>query len=470
MSSHREAPEISKDPVADSSDVYAFVSPDDPSKVTLIANYVPLQGPAGGPNFYEFGSDVLYEIHIDQDGGGTPDISYQFRFTTVNTNPNTFLYNLGPITSLTAPTWNRRQTYSVTRVVGGVSTVLGSNLPCPPCNVGPLSTPNYGSLAGAAVQTVDTNIKVFCGQRADAFYVDLGSVFDLADLRPFQQLHTHYGMMIPELDNPAAGKNSLANLNVHTIAIQIPKTKLTVGGVNPTDPAARSSVVGVWTTASRQVASVRTDANGDPVLSGPFKQVSRLGMPLTNEALIPIPKKDFWNKQPNNLDSQFQQYLKKPELAQLLPALYPNVFPNLAALNATNADRADILAIFHTGLPTGIVGGFQNYTGPTQADELRLNMAIAPASTPKNLGIIGGDLAGFPNGRRPLDDVFTIELRALAGATYPLVAPTYTPDGAASAVTDGLTSSDTDQTAKGTVALQPVFPYLGRPHDGYHTP
>ena len=143
MSSHREAPEISKDPVADSTDVYAFVSPDKPDTVTLIANYIPLQSPAGGPNFYEFGDDVLYEIHIDNNGDGRADISYQFRFSTTVRDPDTFLYNVGPIESLSSPNWNRVQTYSVS--VNGGS--LGSGLACPPCNIGPLSTPDYASLA-----------------------------------------------------------------------------------------------------------------------------------------------------------------------------------------------------------------------------------------------------------------------------------------------------------------------------------
>src|ERR1700678_4605624 len=140
MSSHREAPEISKDPVADSTDVYAFVSPDQPDTVTLIANYIPLQGQAAGPNFYEFGDDVLYEIHVDNNGDGQADISYQFRFTTTVLDPGTFLYNVGPITSLSSTTWNRRQTFSVTQVSGGKSRTLGTDLACPPCNIGPLST------------------------------------------------------------------------------------------------------------------------------------------------------------------------------------------------------------------------------------------------------------------------------------------------------------------------------------------
>src|ERR1700729_3451187 len=161
MSSHREAPEISKDPVADSTDLYAFVSPDDRTTVTLIANYIPLEAPDGGPNFYEFGDDVLYEIHIDNDGDGKADISYQFRFTTVNNIPSSFLYNDGPITlPLTPPSpssnWNRQQTYSLSRVDHdrGRTVKFGSGLLCPPCNIGPLSTPNYSGLAAAAVHSL----------------------------------------------------------------------------------------------------------------------------------------------------------------------------------------------------------------------------------------------------------------------------------------------------------------------------
>src|SRR5579862_8386055 len=154
MSSHREAPSISQDPVADNADTYAFVSPDDPTTVTIITNFVPLQGPPGGPNFYEFGDDVLYSILIDNNGDAEPDVEYQFQFKTTLRDPNTFLYNTGPITSLDSTSWNKRQFYTVTRVEGGKQTVVASGLACPPCNIGPRSTPNYESLASAAVHTV----------------------------------------------------------------------------------------------------------------------------------------------------------------------------------------------------------------------------------------------------------------------------------------------------------------------------
>ena len=445
MSSHREAPEISKDPVADSTDLYAFVSPDRPDTVTLIANYIPLQCPDSGPNFFEFGDDVRYEIHISNTGDAQADITYQFDFSTEVLNKETFLYNTGQITSLNDANFNRRQFYTVTkRTRDGRSEVLGRHLASPPCNIGPRSTPDYSTLATAAIHSLTKGRRVFAGQRADGFYVDLGAVFDLLDLRPFQQLH-----VIP---TPAAtGINSLAEMNVHSIALQVPIKELT-GGYAGSDPANAKSVIGVWTTASRRASTVQ-ESDGT-TSHGPYRQVSRLGNPLINEAVIPMGHKDEWNRVAPSDDGRFLKYVQQPEVAKLLPGLYPGVFPNLAGLTA---DRADLVAVLMTGLPSGIVPGFQNYTGRVVADLLRLNVAIKPAASPNPLGIIGGDLAGFPNGRRPVDDVFTIELRAIAGVTYPLVAPSYTPDGAASVVTDGLVAP----------AFMSGFPYLGTPHGGF---
>jgi hypothetical protein len=460
MSSHREAPEISKDPVADSTDVYAFVSPDRPDTVTLIANYIPLQGPAGGPNFYEFGDDVKYVIHIDNDGDGRPDVSYRFAFETRLRDPGTFLYNTGPVESLDSPNWNSRQFYTVTRAEHDHVTVLGSALASPPCNIGPLSTPDYPSLASAAVHDLPGGIKVFAGQRAEGFYVDLGSIFDLANLRPFEQLHNQFGLNV--FTKPAPGVNATAALNVHSIAIQVPISQLTRGGsAGVADPGA---VIGVWTTASRQRVRLWDADHGENVSSGPFRQVSRLGNPLVNEVLIPLGSKDVWNSLPPSDDKRFASHIAHPELAGLLPVLYPGVFPNLAALVKSGAARADLEAILLTGIPSGIVPGFQNFTGPVLADMLRLNTAIPPTAKPSELGILGGDLAGFPNGRRVLDDVVTIELRAIAGATFPLVSKTFTPDAAAGAVTDGLTASSVPSGFLNT------FPYLGVPYSGFDVP
>ena len=487
MTSHREAPSISQDPVADNTDLYAFVSPDAPNTVTMISNFVPLEDPAGGPNFHSFGDDVLYSINIDNDGDGDTDISYQFSFTTNITNPNTFLYNTGPVSSLTDPNWNVRQTYSVTRVKEdedgeGDSDVLGTEIPCPPVNIGPRSTPSYATLANAAITSLGNGIKVFAGQRGEGFYVDLGSIFDLAALRPFQAAHL---ITIPASDNyppptgSAGGVNGTKGFNVHSIAIQVPKTQLTSDGSNPTDPMSSKSVIGVWTTASRQKMrqTPTTDSARDEIevsQSGPFTQVSRLGNPLVNEVLIPLGKKDLWNLADPSRDSQFLSYYQDPQLQNLLPVLYPGVFPNLASLltqSPSARPRADLVALLLNGLPAGLIPGFQNSTGTTVADYLRLNMAIAPTVTDNNttsasarFGILGGDLAGFPNGRRVFDNVTAIELRAIAGATYPLVAPTFVADPASGVLTDGSTND---------VPYLNSFPYLALPHQGflhYHDP
>jgi hypothetical protein len=447
MSSHREAPEISKDPVADSTDTYAFVSPDQPDTVTIITNYIPLEDPAGGPNFFEFGDDVLYRINIDNDGDGRPDVLYEFRFNTTVVNPNTFLYNTGPITALDSPNFNRRQSYSVTEVrKNRLPRKLGDNLASPPCNVGARSTPNYANLANAAIHFVSDDIVVFAGQRLDGFFVDLGAVFDLAALRPFQNLH-----LIPT--PAAAGINALRSFNVHTIAIQIPITRLTRDGSKPSDPLGSNATIGVWASAHRQKALVRD--SGKDVSVGPFVQVSRLGNPLFNEVIVPMGRKDEWNADTPDGDKDYAPFVAQPELAKLLPVLYPGVFPNLAAFKA---DRADLLAILLTGNPKGIINGFQNFTGTTQADMLRLNVAIPPSGSPNANGILGGDLAGFPNGRRVFDDIVTIELRAVAGLTIPLVNPSYTPDGAAKLVTDGSVSTLPKYLTS--------FPYLGHPVSG----
>jgi hypothetical protein len=460
VSSHREAPEISKDPVADNTDVYAFVSPDQPDTVTILANYIPLEEPAGGPNFFQFGDDVLYSIYIDNDGDAEPDVAYEFRFTTQIQNPDTFLYNTGPITSLDSPNWNVRQTYSVTRIEGstsyrrrssGKTAVLATDLMTPPCRIGPRSTPNYEALAEAAVYQLPTGETVFAGQRAEGFFVDLGSIFDLGDLRPFQHLH-----LIPSAD--AAGVNGTKGFNVHTIALRVPKTELTQDGSNPTDPTDQRSVIGIWAAANRSKVTVRLNSKQPNVSTGPWVQVSRLANPLFNEVIVPLGDKDAWNALDPADDQQFLEYVQHPELARLLPVLYPGVFPHLASLSA---DRADLVAILMTGIPAGIISGFQNYTGATNADLLRLNMAIPPTANPNPLGILGGDLAGFPNGRRVTDDVVTIELRAIAGATYPLVDASFAPDAAANLVTDGVTA------ASNSMPFLSAFPYLGVPNEGF---
>ena len=473
MSSHREAPEISKDPAADNADVYAFVSPDRPDTVTLISNFVPLQDPPGGPNFFEFGDDVLYSIYIDNNGDGLPEISYVFRFSTHLRNPNTFLYNTGPVTSLNSPNWNKRQFYSVTRVEGHDTTaygtgrngdrklkarVLARGLACPPCNVGPRSTPNYPALGQAAVHNLPGGAQVFAGQRQDGFYVDLGAVFDLGDLRPFQNLH-----VIPTAAAP--GVDATRTLNIHTIALQVPISHLAGNRSKPTNPNGKHAVIGVWSAASRRKVRILETGTDAPSETGPWVQVSRLGNPLFNEVIVPLGEKDKWNSHYPADDRRFMKYVEHPELASLLPVLYPGVFPHLAGLKRA---RADLVAILLTGIPPGIVPGFQNHTGSVPADQLRLNVAIPPSPNPNRFGLLGGDPAGFPNGRRVSDDVVAIELRAIAGVTYALVDKSYTPDAAAGLLEQWQVSQHA--SVPGPDRFQATFPYLGPPLDGYDTP
>jgi Domain of unknown function (DUF4331) len=435
-SSHREAPLISEDPVADNTDVYAFVSPDRPDTVTIVANYVPLEEPAGGPNFNKFGDDVLYALNVDNTGDGEEDISYRFRFKTRTGNPNTFLYNTGPIDTLTDPDWNVKQTYSVTRVTAGKrAQVLGRNLASPPVNIGPRSTPHYEALAAAAINRLPGGIKVFAGQRDDGFFVDLGSVFDLAGLRPFNSLHA--------ISLPAAkGVDGVGGFNTHTIAIQVPISQLK-------GPKGQMTI-GVYASALRQKVRV---FRGDKISSyGPWVQVSRLGEPLINEAVIPIGLKDEWNASDPSDDARFTRFYREPEVTRLENALY-------AALdNANEKNRDDLVAILLTGVP-GL-----NFTGNTKADLLRLNMGIAPTAPVgkgNRLGVLQGDLAGFPNGRRLEDDVVDIELRALAEGYGPILnsllgLPNRSPNNL---LGDGVDAND--------FPFRVDFPYLPSPHQGY---
>jgi Domain of unknown function (DUF4331) len=481
MSSHKEAPGIAQDPVADSADLYAFVSPDKHDTVTILANYVPLQDPDGGPNFFEFGAktelgkgkahgeNVLYEIHIVNDESGKPSITYEFRFVTKILH-DSFLYNTGPITvhhRNYSSTWNRRQSYTVVRVdhKTGKRTHMkhhgGELFNCPPCNVGVRSTPDYHKLSEAAIYEATDGTKVFAGQRADGFFVDLGSIFDLGDLRPISADHA-----LPP-HQARKGINSLADKNVHTIALQIPLHLLTHDGKAPDGPHEAKAVIGVYTTASRQKARVFDPTTGVTTATGPYQQVSRLGSPLVNEVVVPMGKKDFFNSQPPSKDKQFAGAVEHPELQKLLPTLYPGAFPHLKKHKAA---RADLVAIFATGIPGALIGkafGHGTYQGgKVIAEMLRLNIKIKPTGRggrgTSDLGLLGNDLAGFPNGRRVTDDVVTIELKAVAGATIPLVDKKYKPDAAVALVSQGV--------KKNPRAYKHTFPYLADPHGGYSNP
>ena len=438
-SSHREAPLISSDPLADNTDVYAFVSPDAPQTVTLIANWIPLEAPGGGPNFYKFGDDVLYRINIDNDGDAKDDIVYEFRFKTHTQNTSTFLYNTGPIASLDDPNFNVRQSYSVTRIDRHGRHVLGRDLPTPPVNVGVRSTPNYGALADAAVNTLSDGSKVFAGQVDDPFFVDLGSVFDLLGLRPFNPAH-----LIPL---PAApGVDGLKGLNTHTIALQIDKSLLTHDGSAGVDPNDTNSIIGVYSTTFRRrlvVDDDREHGHGHGDDDGQWVQVSRLGMPLVNEVVIPLGQKDRFNASDPEQDAQFASFVLNPEPARLIPVLYPSI-------KVPPAPRNDLVAIFLTG-----IAGLNQPAHVTPSEMLRLNMAIPPSASPDRLGLLAGQADGFPNGRRLGDDVVDIELRALAGGTPLTPAFNIFPNNG---LADGVDKNDKPFLA--------TFPYMAHPFPG----
>ena len=423
-SSHREAPLSAMDPTADNTDVYAFVSPDEPDKVTLIANFIPFQSPDGGPNFYSFDPNVLYEIHIDNNGDAVEDITYQWRFTTEVRNGGTFLYNTGTVTSLEDPDLNVRQFYRLTRINGprrtGTVTELSGRLPVPPPNIGPRSTPNYGSLAGG-VQQLAGNIRVFAGQRDEGFYVDL-AIFDL--------LGVGSGQVV----------DSTAGFNVSSLVIQVPKAALARSGMTPSSASDPNAIIGVWSTASR--FATRTLTPGAQMHSGPLVQVSRLGNPLVNEAVIDLARKDAFNGLEPTGDAVALDRVTDPEVPKLLKLVF-NV-------DSPPAPRNDLVTIFLTGIP-----GLNQPANVRPSEMLRLNMAIPPSSSPHRLGVLGGDLAGFPNGRRVGDDVLDIVLQAAAGATPLTPAYLRSPNNA---LGDGVDRNDMPYLA--------AFPYLGIPHAG----
>ena len=408
-SSHREAPLISNDPQADTTDVYAFVSPDAPDTVTLISSWHPFENPQGGPNFYRFGDNVLYEFKIDNTGDGVEDISYQFRFTSQIRNPNTFLYNTGPIRGLDDPNRNMYQTYTVSRVENGQTMFTAGPMLTMYDNVGPASAPNYGGNGSGiyAFNQAGGTGHVFAGQTDDPFFLDL-RIFDLL-----------YGANLSE-----TGNDSLAGYNVHSIALRVPRSSLRSGS---------SPVIGVWATASRQATTTRQ--TGTETATGAFVQVSRLGMPLVNEVVIPVGQKDRWNGSRPIDDAQFLNYVTDPEVPKLLQAVY--------GIPAPAAPRNDLVQVFLTGVP-----GLNQPPGVRAGEMLRLNTDIGPTARPNRLGVLAGDTAGFPNGRRLTDDVVDITLQAAVGVL----------GGVRSALGDGVERND--------VAFRSSFPYLAQPHSG----
>ncbi|WP_173745323.1 DUF4331 domain-containing protein [Actinoplanes sp. TFC3] len=423
-SSHREAPLIAQTPSLDNTDLYAFVSPDQPDTVTLVANWTPFEEPNGGPNFYPFAENTAHDINIDNDGDAKADIIYRWTFSTTYQNDGTFLYTTGPVTSLADKDLNIRQTYQLQRITpAGAKTILKAARVAPSFT-GKASMPDYETLSNAAITSAGAGSKSFAGQADDPFFADL-RVFDLL-----------YGGDLSEV-----GQDTLKGYNVNTVALRVPKTQLALKG-----DATRNPNVGIWTTTSRLGASM----NGKPATE---RQVSRLGMPLVNEAVIPLRAKNEFNATKANDDAKFLNYVTKPEVPRLMQAIYN--------IPAPATPRNDLVEVFLTGVCKAC--------GPVKADlnsqklnkdanakkfapseQLRLNMSVAPAATPNRLGVVGGDLAGFPNGRRLTDDVLDVTLQAAEGILLP------NPPAAVATLGDGVDANDH--------AFRSAFPYVSLPN------
>ncbi len=454
-SSHREAPLIAGDPLADNTDLYAFRSTETGRDgfVTLIANFIPLEAPGGGPHYYKFDDSVLYEIKIDNTGDGVEDISYQFNFSNQIKNGDTVLGMAAPnealagkggidplITSNLDPDYNEFQTYSITRVDKSnkkgkqIATVLST----PPSNIGRRTTPDYEKLAEQAVHTLPqaNNMRVFAGQRDEGFFIAVNEIFDTLNLTSIKE---------------TGGKDTLAGLNVHSIAIELPIKDITRNSSAPSDPTNANSVIGVWSTASRRSTRILHDAQTKGAKNGQWIQISRLGNPLVNEVVIPLKLKDAFNGLAPKDDAIAAPFVLDPQLAKLLKAVFKIDIPA--------APRNDLVAIFATGIKAGSVPGaptFNTFLSDGKPHEMmRLNVAIPPATNPNRLGLLGGDPAGHPNGRRVFDDVTDIALRAVAGGTPFTPATNKAPNNT---LGDGVSQNDVPYLDK--------FPYLATPHSG----
>ena len=425
-SSHREAPLTAADPQIDNTDVYAFVSPDRPDSVTLVSSWIPFEEPAGGPNFYLWAEHTNYDINISNDGGTNADITYRWKFTTHFRNPDTFLYNTGPVTSLNDPDLNIFQTYDLWKIANGHKNRLLHNAKVAPSNVGAASMPNYnGDLFDGATTKFGASKPSYSwvGQSDDPFFLDL-RVFDLL-----------YGADLSE-----AGDDTLSGFNVNTFALQVPTKDVTQGG---------ESTIGIWSTASRPSMRIE-NGDGSQSFKGKNVQVSRLGNPLVNEVVVPVGLKDYFNSSKPKADGAALPLVQDPELPHLLNAVYGTDIPDSDDSTA-GIRRADLIQVFLTGVPT------LNQPAHVKASEmLRLNTAIAPCSTDcSTLGVIGGDVAGFPNGRRLSDDVIDVSLRVVLGVLLP------DHQALADTIGDGVDAND--------VPFLNAFPYVAYPSSGSDT-
>ena len=460
-SSHREAPLISEDPTADSTDVYAFRSPDAPNTVTLLANYIPFEVPAGPPNYYRMSDAALYEIKVDNTGDAVEDISFQFRFRNETRSGGTFLYNTGLLNTANDPDRNVTHKYTLTRVnlVNGVETsrqvLVGDGEVAGP-RIGPRSNGDQAAYETYAQQFVTTAGpgKTFVGPRDEGFYVDVNAIFDLLNVTRAAGLGS------------GAGVDATKGFNVHTLAVQMPITALTSDGQAPAlgqNLGGNNAVLGVWTTCSRPKHHVLR-RNANPRDAGPFVQVSRLGLPLINEVVNPVGFKDQFNRTaPKDDLANIAGFVVDPELSRLLNGLYGIPVPSVP--------RTDMVSVI-SFLPTLLT----SRADLQPADLLRLNVAIAPTGNDlndpdSNLGVIGGDLGGFPNGRRPGDDVVDILERVVgAGILSGETCTTCTNAGGASVATFGAAfpgNALNDGVSDNDVPYLNVFPYLGTPHEGF---
>jgi hypothetical protein len=443
-SSHREAPRILKDPTADNTDVWAYTAPDAPGSLTVVANWIPLADPAGGPNFYPLDENARYYVKVDNTGDGYEDVAYRWDFSSRFRNPNSFLYAAPTVDSVRDPDVNFVQTYDLyketyknRRLVG--SKRIANDAPVVPDNVGPKTMPNFAQVEAGGVTPLKGGGKAIVTPADDAFFVDLGAVFDGINIdKP--------GRPNIGLGNQGGGKDDVAGYNTKSFVLQVPEREVTRDGKQVADMKAGNAVVGVWSTTERRRGSVLGSAatgRKDGSRSGKhWVQVSRLGNPLINEVIVPIGKKDKFNAtSPADDAKNFGQFALNPEPARLLNALF--------GLGIQETNRTDIVQALLTGVP----GLTQIGRNPAAADTLKLNLGVPPAAQPNRFGVLAGDLAGFPNGRRLTDDVVDIELRVIAGA---LLSPAKNiPLG------DGVDQNDKP--------FRSQFPYVGLANDGFNS-
>lgn len=450
--SHREAPLIANDPAADNTDFYMFRSWTNPGNVVFILNVIPGQEPGAGPNYYNFADDVLYRINVDTSGDGkAEDLVYEIRFRTELRGALTNLelplsyVALPPVTALDGPGSDGlilRQSYTVTQVRGRTRVNLGTTtMFAVPSNVGPLTMPNYESLAAQGIYPLANGGKVFAGQRDETFYIDLGATFDTLNLRRTPPVLTPAEDASDSV-NPF-GNDMLSGFNISTIAIEVPITSVT-SNVN--------GVIGAYvSTSRRKVRVTRRDHDMNDAESGPWVQVSRMGNPLVNELIIGTDTKDRWNATDPADEAQFLNFYLNSRLATAINLRFGLTIPTTNRTDLVNA-----LLKYPSQPQTGTCG--RNDC----SELLRLNLAVAPTppASQRRLTVLAGDNAGWPNGRRPNDDVTDVALRVVAGKL--IGAPTgnlLLGDG----VNFNIGAEGSNLTANG---IYTVFPYLPTPHDG----